>query len=168
MGYDIPAALGAAVATDRLTVCIAGDGSAMMNLQDLETIVYRKLPVKLFLLDNDGYCSIRQTQTNLFSPDLMGCGPASGVGLPDFIRVADAFGFPTSVIDRHDGMKEKIDEILNTPGPAFCVVRIPPEITFSPKLSARRLPDGKMISPTLEDMFPFLDRTELESNRITQ
>ena len=168
MGYDIPAALGAAVATDQLTLCIAGDGSAMMNLQDLETIAYRKLPVKLFLLDNDGYCSIRQTQTNLFSPDLMGCGPASGVGLPDFVRVADAFGFPTSVIDRHDGMKDKIDAILNTPGPAFCVVRIPPEITFSPKLSARRLPDGKMISPTLEDMFPFLDRTELDSNRMTQ
>lgn len=166
MGYDIPAALGAAVATGHLTVCIAGDGSAMMNIQELETIVYHRLPVKIFLLANDGYCSIRQTQTNLFSPELMGCGPSSGVGLPDFIKVALAFGFRVEEFDSHDGLREKLSGFLAVDGPAFAIVHIPPSITFAPKLSARRNPDGSMESPTLEDMFPFLDREEMKRNTI--
>ncbi len=166
MGYDIPAAVGAAVATDRLTVCIAGDGSAMMNIQELETIIYHKLPVKIFLLANDGYSSIRQTQTNLFSKELIGCGPSSGVGLPDFAKVAAAFGFRTQVFGSHDGLREKLEAFLAEAGPAFGIVAIPPSITFSPKLSARRNPDGSMESPSLEDMFPFLDRLEMRRNTI--
>lgn len=166
MGYDIPAAVGAAVATDRLTVCIAGDGSSMMNIQELETIIYHRLPVKIFLLANDGYSSIRQTQTNLFSKDLIGCGPSSGVGLPDFAKVAAAFGFSTMVFDSHLNLSEKVAGFLSSEGPAFGIVKIPSSITFSPKLSARRNPDGSMESPSLEDMFPFLDRAELQRNTI--
>ena len=166
MGYDIPAAVGAAVATERLTVCIAGDGSSMMNLQELETIVYHRLPVKILLLSNDGYSSIRQTQTNLFGEDLMGCGPSSGVGLPDFAKVAVAFGFHTEVFDSHIGLRERLSEFLSVDGPAFGIAKIPASITFSPKLSARRNPDGSMESPTLEDMFPFLDRAEMRRNII--
>ena len=166
MGYDIPAALGAAIATGRLTVCIAGDGSAMMNLQELETIIYCKAPVKILLLANDGYSSIRQTQTNLFSSELIGCGPSSGVGLPDFEKIASAFGFPVEVFDSHDGLRERIEQFLAVDGPALGVVKIPPSITFAPKLSARRNPDGSMASPSLEDMFPFLDREEMKRNTI--
>ena len=138
----------------------------MMNIQELETIVYHKLPVKIFLLANDGYCSIRQTQTNLFSPELMGCGPSSGVGLPDFIKVASAFGFATSIFSSHEGLQDRLREFLAAEGPAFAVVKIPSSITFAPKLSARRNPDGSMESPTLEDMFPFLDREEMKRNTI--
>ena len=166
MGYDIPAAVGAAVATGRLTVCIAGDGSAMMNIQELETIIYHRLPVKIFLLANDGYSSIRQTQTNLFSKDLIGCGPASGVGLPDFEKVAAAFGFRTAVFDSHADLREKVSRFLAEDDPAFGIVRIPSSIPFAPKLSSRRNPDGSMESPSLEDMFPFLDREELRRNTI--
>ena len=166
MGYDIPAALGAAVATNRTTLCIAGDGSAMMNLQELETIIYRQLPVKIILLANDGYCSIRQTQKNFFSPELMGCGPTSGVGFPDFIKLAKAFGFQTSTIDSHLNLAEKCAMIFEDRLPHLCLVKVSPGVNFSPKLSARRLPDGKMISPALDDMFPFLSKEELESNRI--
>ena len=166
MGYDIPAAVGAAVATGRLTVCIAGDGSAMMNLQELETIIYNRLPVKILLLANDGYSSIRQTQTNLFSPELMGCGPSSGVGLPNFEKLAVALGFNTVVFSSHEGLREKLLAFLAIDGPAFGIVKIPASITFSPKLSARRNPDGSMESPSLEDMFPFVDREELRRNTI--
>ena len=166
MGYDIPAAVGAAVATGRLTVCIAGDGSAMMNIQELETIIYQKLPVKIVLLANDGYSSIRQTQSNLFSDEWIGCGPSSGVGMPDFAKVAAAFGFRTEVFDSHDGLHERLLEFLAADGPSFGIARIPASITFSPKLSARRNPDGSMESPTLEDMFPFLDRAEMRRNTI--
>ena len=167
MGYDIPAAIGAAVATGRLTVCIAGDGSAMMNIQELETIIYNRLTVKILLLANDGYSSIRQTQTNLFGSELMGCGPSSGVGLPDFEKVAEAFGFLTEIFDTHDCLRGKLAEFLAADGPAFGIVKIPPSIAFAPKLSARRNPDGSMESPSLEDMFPFLDRAEMERNTIS-
>lgn len=168
MGYDIPAALGAAVATGRETICLAGDGSAMMNLQDLETISYRRLPVKVFILENNGYSSIRQTQTNLFSPELMGCDPSSGVGFPDFMKVASAFGLPSIVMSHHEGMADQIQEFLSLDGPAVAVVRIPSDLGFSPKLSARRNPDGSMVSPSLEDMSPFLDKALVADNMITE
>lgn len=168
MGYDIPAALGAAVATGRETVCLAGDGSAMMNLQELETISYRRLPVKVFILENNGYSSIRQTQTNLFSPELMGCDPSSGVGFPDFTKIATAFRLPSVVMSRHEGLGDQIREFLSLDGPAVAVVRIPPELGFSPKLSARRNPDGSMVSPSLEDMSPFLDKAVVADNMIAE
>ncbi len=168
MGYDIPAALGAAVATGRETICLAGDGSAMMNLQELETISYRRLPVKIFILDNNGYSSIRQTQTNLFSSELMGCDPSSGVGFPDFRKIATAFDLPSAVMDCHEGLAEKIREFLSLKGPALAVVKIPSNLGFSPKLSARRNPDGSMVSPSLEDMSPFLDKAVVADNMITE
>ena len=164
MGYDIPAAEGAAVATGRLTLCVAGDGSSMMNIQELGTIAYNRLPVKIFVLENGGYMSIRQTQRNLFSGDFIGCGPASGVGFPDFKGLAAAFGLPCSEINGHAELEMKLNRILSTKSPEVIVVHVPPEIEFSPKLSARRLPDGTMVSPSLEDMFPFLDRNEMEEN----
>ncbi len=166
MGYDIPAAVGSAVATGRQTVCLAGDGSAMMNLQELETISYRKLPVKIFILANNGYSSIRQTQSNLFSKELMGCDPSSGVGIPDFTKVADAFGIPSMVMNSHDGLERKIKSFLAIGGPALAVVKIPSSLGFAPKLSARRNPDGSMVSPSLEDMSPFLDKSVVEANMI--
>ena len=166
MGYDIPAALGAAVATGRETICLAGDGSAMMNLQELETISFRKLPIKIFILDNNGYSSIRQTQTNLFSPELMGCDPSSGVGLPDFRKVATAFDLPSVVMERHEGLEGKIRAFLSLDGPALAVVKIPSGLGFSPKLSARRNPDGSIVSPSLEDMSPFLDKAVVAENMI--
>lgn len=164
MGYDIPAAEGAAVATSGLTLCLAGDGSAMMNLQELETIAFNHLPVKVFILENGGYMSIRQTQRNLFSADFIGCGPTSGVGFPDFSKVAAAFDLPCTEISNHQQIEPTLQKVFATNDPEVIVVHIPPEIEFSPKLSARRLPDGSMVSPSLEDMFPFLDRKEMEEN----
>ena len=167
MGYDLPAAVGAGIAGDgRLTVCLAGDGSIMMNLQELQTVIQQRLPLKIFVLDNNGYSSIKQTQSNFFGPELIGCDAKSGVSFPDFRKVGDAFGFRTFELIDHQGLAEKIEQILTTPGPVLCVVRLPDHFQFSPKLSSKKLPDGRMVSSPLEDMFPFLERQEFKSNML--
>ena len=164
MGYDLPASIGAAVATGRLTVCLAGDGSLMMNLQELVTVAYQRLPVKIFLFDNGGYTSIRQTQGNLFGKDFIGCDQSSGVGFPDFASLAGILGFRVSEIRSHADMEAVLNKVFATEDPEFILVKIPPSFGFAPKLSARRLPNGKMESPSLEDMYPFLSREEMSEN----
>lgn len=163
MGYDLPASVGAA-ASGRNTICLAGDGSLMMNLQELETVAYNRLPIKIFIFDNHGYTSIRQTQGNLFSREFIGCDPSSGVGFPDFIRLCEVFGLKVSSLRGHDEIQPVLARVFENWLPEVIVVDIPAELGFSPKLSARRLPDGTMVSPSLEDMFPFLDRAEMEAN----
>jgi len=165
MGYDLPAAVGAAVAREgKRVVCLAGDGSIQLNIQELQTVVYHQLPVKIFVLDNGGYLSIRQTQSNFFG-HLVGESPASGISFPDMIRIAGAYGVPALRIDssREFG---SIAAMLNAPGPALCHVRLDPAQEFEPRLKSRQLPDGKMVSPNLEDMYPFLSPEELESNLV--
>jgi acetolactate synthase-1/2/3 large subunit len=169
MGYDLPAAIGAAhAAPGRRVVCIAGDGSIMMNLQELQTIVGQKLPIKIFLLNNDGYLSIRQTQTAYFADNIVGCGPESGVSFPDFIKVAAAFGLPTRRCDAHADLAATIAATLDADGPQFCEIVIDRSQGFAPKLSSRRLDDGRMVSSPLEDMAPFLSREELAENLLIE
>ena len=163
MGYDIPAALGAAFATGHRIVCLAGDGSAMFNLQELQTIVHHRLPMKIIVLNNAGYLSMRTTQMNFFKGNLVGEGPRSGVTFPDFARVGEAFGIPSSRLERMD-FEADLDEFLAKPGVGLLEVILDPDQLFEPKLSARQLPDGKIVSPSLEDMWPFLPREELEEN----
>jgi acetolactate synthase I/II/III large subunit len=165
MGYDLPASLGAAIGTGRRVVCLAGDGSLMMNLQELATLAYQGLPVKVFLMDNDGYVSIRQTQKNHFGLPYVGCGTDSGVGIPDFAKVAAAFGLPVTEIQDTDAIDPIVRTVLHAPGPSFCIVRLDPDCPFAPKASSERLPDGRMVSKPLEDMWPFLPRDEMAANR---
>lgn len=167
MGYDLPAAIGACFANGQKdVVCLAGDGSIMMNLQELQTIVHYNLPIKLFVLNNDGYISIQQTQKNFFEGRMTACTTKSGVSLPDFIKVGEAFGLPTKVIESTDNLVQKINEVSNTQGPVLCEVKLTPGYIFAPKLSAKKLEDGTMISPSLEDLYPFLPRDEFEQNMI--
>ena len=166
MGFEIPAALGAAVAMDRKQriICLAGDGSAMMNLQELQTIRGLNLPVKIFIYNNRGYHSIRQTQDNYFAGHIVGCGTDSGVSFPDFEKIAAAFGFPFRRCSGHDGMERLISETLNSDGPQFCELMLDLGQPFAPKLTSRKLESGRMISSPLEDMAPFLSREELAGN----
>jgi acetolactate synthase-1/2/3 large subunit len=162
MGYDLPAAIGAAhAAGGQRIICLAGDGSIMMNLQELQTIAGNKLPVKIFLLNNDGYHSIRQTQQNYFSDNIVGCGPDSGLSFPDFQRLAAAFDFPFNRADNHENLRSTIEAALQAEGPFFLEIMLDKAQQFAPKLASRRLPDGRMVSPELEDMAPFLPREEL-------
>ena len=165
MGYDLPAALGAAFAhPGKRVVCLAGDGSIMMNLQELQTIVGRRLPVKIFVLFNFGYHSIRQTQQNFFSDNIIGCGTDSGLSFPEWSRLAHAFGLPFHRVDTHAGLDAAIAATLAIDGPALCEVVLDLRQPFAPKLSSRKLDDGRMVTSPLEDMVPFLDRAELQSN----
>ncbi|OGI00794.1 MAG: hypothetical protein A2104_06465 [Candidatus Melainabacteria bacterium GWF2_32_7] len=167
MGYDLPAAIGACFANNKKDIiCLAGDGSIMMNIQELQTIYHYQLPIKLFILNNDGYISIKQTQTNFFDGRLTACSKESGVSMPDFIKIAEAFNLSTVKIETQHNLEEQIRSILNTPGPVICEVKLTPDYIFSPKLTSEHLPDGKMISKPLEDMYPFLDREEFKSNML--
>jgi len=164
MGYDFPAALGAAVALrDRPVVCIAGDGSIQMNIQELATVSYLRLPIKVFYLNNDGYSSIKQTQDSFFGRRA-GCDPASGVGMPEIKRVAQAYGLSYSCINCEDDVKRTIECAMKENGPSLIEVMLTKDYIFAPKLSSERLPDGRMVSKPLEDMYPFLPKAEVEAN----
>jgi acetolactate synthase I/II/III large subunit len=165
MGYDIPAAIGAALAAKGRVICLAGDGSCMFNLQELQTLVHHRLPIKIFILNNEGYLSMRTTQKNFFKGNYVGEGPRSGVTFPDFVKVGEAFGIPSMRIERLD-FNAQLDGFLNSNGPALAEVILDPEQAFEPKLAARQMPDGKIVSPSLEDMSPFLSREELKENML--
>lgn len=167
MGYDLPGAIGACFGNGRKrTVCIAGDGSIQMNLQELQTIVTHRLPIKIFVLNNNGYHSIRQTQQAYFSDSPMGYQPDNGVGMPSFEKLAHAYDIPYRAIRDHAGLAAGIRGSLEGDGPQLCEVFLDETQTFSPKLSSRKLPDGRMVSAPLEDMFPFLPRDEFRANMI--
>ncbi len=169
MGYDLPATVGAAFGQGASEIiCVTGDGSSMLNLQELQTMVHYKLPAKIFLLENEGYLSIRRTQDTHFKQHHVGSDKDSGVSCPDFLKVAKAFGFEVEEIKNNSELEEKIKKVLSLKTQVFCVIRIDPNEQLIPKLASRLLPDGKMVSPPLEDMFPFLDREEFKSNMIIE
>jgi acetolactate synthase-1/2/3 large subunit len=169
MGYDLPAAIGACKGSgDRPVVCLAGDGSIMMNLQELQTIAGNRIPVKIFILNNSGYSSIFQTHRNFFNGVEVGAGPKSGVNFPDFSKVAAAFDLPFVRCTSHDAIDETIRQIMLTDGPAVCEVMLDEHQVFAPKLSSKQLPDGRIVSPPLEDLSPFLSREEFKDNMIIE
>ena len=167
MGYDIPAAIGAYYASNSCPiVCIAGDGSIMMNLQELQTISSSNLPIKIVIINNNGYVSINQAQRKYFNGEEVGAGPKSGIILPDFEKLSKGFGLHYCKIDTLKNLDKKIDAFMDVKGPAICEVIVDENQEFSPKLSAKILDNGQMVSPPLEDLSPFLTSEELESNMI--
>jgi acetolactate synthase-1/2/3 large subunit len=166
MGYDLPAAIGVCAATGgaQRVICIAGDGSIMMNLQELQTIAGYGWPVKVFLLNNGGYVSIFQTHRNFFNGVEVGGGPRSNVTFPDFAKVAEAFGFAFRRAESHNELPGAIAATLAADGPAFCEIVVDGDVGFAPKLGSKAHPDGRITSPALEDMSPFLPREVLEAN----
>ena len=160
MGYDLPAALGAAVADPkRKVICFAGDGSVMMNIQELQTLAAAGLNVLLVILDNGGYLSIKQTQTNFFGR-FHGSNPASGITFPDFARVAESFGLLTKELDPINWRSE-LKEVLTASGPRVVVAKLDREQEFEPRLKSKMV-DGVIRTPVLEDMYPHLPSDELQ------
>ena len=167
MGYGLPAAIGTCIGGGRKnTICLEGDGSIMMNLQELQTILTNKLPIKIFLINNNGYHSIRITQTNLFSEHCkVGIGPESNdLSFPEFKKIAEAFGYPYYSASSNAEMMKVVDEVLAQPGAVFCEIFTDTKQVWEPKSSTKRLADGTLVSPPLEDLAPFLSREELEKN----
>lgn len=165
MGYGLPAAIGTCISGGRKeTICLEGDGSIMMNLQELQTILTNHLPIKIFLINNNGYHSIRITQTNLFGHHTkVGIGPESGdLSFPEFKKLAEAFGYPYLSAHSNEEMKSVVEEALSMNGPAFIEIFTDTKQVWEPKSSTKRLEDGTLVSPPLEDLAPFLPREELK------
>ena len=166
MGFDIPACIGSCIASGgRRTVCVTGDGSAAMNIQELEVIRRRNLPVKLFITDNGGYSMIYGSQNGNFKGRLTGCTPESGLTLPDMRKAAEAFGIKSLSLDSETDLESVVAEALGYDGPVVCRVRADIEQKIVPKQANYMKEDGQMASRPLDDMAPLLDREELEETR---
>jgi acetolactate synthase I/II/III large subunit len=165
MGFDLPAALGAAVGTGRTVWCLAGDGSLQMNIQELATVAANSLPIKLVYLNNGGYASIRQTQQSYFGSHY-GCGAGNGLAFPDMEKLALAYGIPYARSAQIGDIGRDQTQVQSIHGPVIWEILLTVDYSFEPKLSSEKLPDGRMVSKPLEDMFPFLSRDEFNSNMI--
>lgn len=163
MGYDLPAAIGACIASgEQDMICVTGEGSIQMNLQELQTIIHHRFPIKIFVINNGGYHSIRQTQKNFFGDPLVGIGAESGdLSFPSMEKLAWAYGYPYQKITDNCRLEE-IKETLQIHGPAICEVFVDTQQKFEPKCASKRLEDGSMVSAPLEDLAPFLSQEELK------
>jgi acetolactate synthase-1/2/3 large subunit len=171
MGFGIPASVGAGIVggfggSKRNIICVDGDGGFQFNIQELETIARLKLPVKFFVLNNEGYGSIRASQTAFFGASKIGCDAITGQTLPDVRRVAEAYGIATDIITSQRNLADDIRRVLATPGPVVCDVHIVLDEVRQPRLSSVQRPDGSFVSKPLEDLWPFLDRDEFKANMI--
>lgn len=166
MGYGLPASLGACLASGRKrTILVDGDGGFQLNIQELETLVRLQLPIKIFVLNNQGYSSIRTSQSRYFGR-LTGADATSGLTLPDLGKVVPAYGIPFMQIKDQSNLAQAVRAVLNTAGPVVCEVWTPPDEPRVPSLSSMQRPDGSMVSKPLEDLWPFMDRQEFLSNMI--
>ncbi len=170
MGYGLPAAIGAAFAggISRTVVCFEGDGSIQMNLQELQTVLNEKLPIKIFVYDNAGYLSIKTTQRSFFNGRFVGSEAGSGIVLPSLEKLAAAYGLPYFRLANNQELDAKLPQVFATPGPALIEVMLDPFETLGPKAASWKKPDGTMESAPLEDMAPFLPREELAANMIAK
>ena len=164
MGYSLPAAIGVAFATNNRVLAITGDGSLQQNIQELQTLIQYNLPVKLFVLNNDGLNSTRAMQKNYFESRLFGESKTSGISFPDTLKVAEAYGIKAIRIDNYENLPKVIDDVLSYDGPVVCDVIVPREQSIIPTVGSKVNDDGSMTSRPLEDMVPFLDRDEYRSN----
>ena len=165
MGFTIPASIGASFARDKCKVIgITGDGSFQTNIQELQAIAYYNLPIKTFVLNNNGYLSIRTTQRKFFEDRFLGTDKENGVSFPDTKKIADAYGIKFAKIDKIENIEEELDKVLKSDEPVICEVMCKEWDKVVPTLSAKKLDDGRLISKPLEDMYPFLKRKEFYDN----
>lgn len=167
MGYTVPAAIGVSAALgDKRVLAITGDGSLQQNIQELQTYLHYKLPIKLFIWNNDGYLSIRFSQKNYFEERYIGESSRSGVSIPDTLKIAQAYGIAASRVKDLDLLDQEIQKALDHEGPYILEIIVPRDQLIIPTVSSRVNEDGSMSSRPLEDMAPFLDRAEYLKNMI--
>ena len=178
MGYDLPAAIGACMAahdpefegdgySKHDIILLTGEGSIQMNIQELQTIIHHKMPIKIFLINNGGYHSIRQTQKNFFGEPLVGIGVDShDLSFPSMEKLAWAYGYPYVAAHHNSELGEAVEKTLAMDGPVICEIFVDMKQGFEPKAAAKMLPDGTMVSVPLEDLAPFLPEEELKENMI--
>jgi acetolactate synthase-1/2/3 large subunit len=165
MGFGLPSAIGASLAlNNKLAITVIGDGGLQLNIQELQTIVHHRMPIKVFVISNDGYQSIRVTQENYFNNFRVGSSKESGVTMPDLKKIADAYGLKHSVIASNEDVRDGITRAISTDEPELIEVMVHPTNPLLPKLSSYIKPDGTMASLPLEDLVPALDRDEFNRN----
>lgn len=168
MGYA-PASIGvAAAAAGKDVYCVTGDGTIQFNLQELQTIVENRLPIKLIVINNDGYLLMRITQNNFFEAPYIGADSTSGVSFPDMEKIAGAYGIDYMRISNLSELDAKLDELFRAKGPWICEVMTPPDQLLIPRVSSKKMDDGSMVSMPYDDMFPFLPRDEYERNNVRE
>lgn len=161
MGYGIPASIGACLASGRRTICVEGDGSLQLNIQELASVRGMNLPIKIFVNDNKGYLSIMNMQRTHFNAQFVGANEESGLYIPDIVAVAKAYGFKTYILDDQEKTDEIIEKVLKEEGPVLCDVHMKADTAIQPRVMSKVLPDGSMASGSLIDLWPFLDEKEL-------
>ena len=168
MGYWC-AGIGACIANDRKdTIVITGDGSLQMNIQEFAPIHHNKLPIKTFILNNNGYLLIRSTQRNFMEDRFVGEGPETGVWCPDTAKIAAAYEIPYFCIDNVEEIEEKVKAVFATEGPVICEVMTPEWQLLIPRITSEKMPDGRLVAHEYSDMFPFLSREEYKENMIAE
>lgn len=166
MGYGLPAAIGGCISLDKKKViCLEGDGSIQMNLQELQTVIKHGLALKIFVISNNGYHSIRQTQQNFFKSRFVGVDSSSGLSFPDIGKISSAYGLKYYRIMCESEIEKKVNQALRSRSPALCEVVVDTKQNFVPKSASKIMPDGKIVSTAIDDMYPFLPNGEMESNR---
>jgi acetolactate synthase-1/2/3 large subunit len=169
MGTGLPGSIGGCLAGGRRrTICVNGDGGFQLNIQELETLRRLNLPIKYFVLCNGGYASIMAMQRGYFEGRYVGSEPSSHFTLPDVARVAEAYGIATTRLSSHQGIREKVREVLGHDGPIVCAVDVPPDQPTAPRVTSSVGPDGRMVSRPMEDMAPLLSRDEFRANMIVE
>jgi len=169
MGYGVPMAIGVATANPgREIVAVDGDGGFMFNIQELETIRRLQLPIKFFVMNNDGYSSIRASQRAYFGEAKLGSDKSNGLTVPSLTQVAAAFGLSSTVIKDQENLRAEVRRVLNMKGPVVCDVNVLPDELRAPRLQSYQKPDGSFVSKPLEDLFPFLPREEFLANMIVE
>ncbi len=165
MGWGLPAAVGACVGSGkRRTVCITGDGGLLMNIQELATVMHHYLPVKLFILNNGGYLTIKETQQYGFESRYMGVNEETGISFPDFMKIAEAHRIPAWRVEDHPHLSSVITETLQSSGPSICEIMMNPDQPQIFRAIPRKKADGTTEYTPFEDLYPFLDRDELQKN----
>jgi len=168
MGYALPGAIGASF-TDlkKNVICLNCDGGIMMNLQELQTIKHHNLPIKIIIFNNDGYLMIKHTQKMLFNGVYNGVNADTGLSLPEFEKVANAFGFSYYSVRNWNDYNKNIKSFLNCNGPSICEVYMDPEQEFIPKVKGIKKQDNTIFAPPIEEMSPLLSYKEIEENMIS-
>lgn len=162
MGNELPAAIGASIATGKPVIVFAGDGGMQLNIQELAIIAGRKLPIKIFVVNNGGYASIMNMQRNHFESRFVGCNVNTGLYLPNIEKLAKAYGLKGITINKVEDLPKMVAEVLLEEGPVICDVIIDPLCIVSPRSLSKILPDGSLVSTPLEDLYPFLEEEELK------
>ncbi|MEK7522523.1 MAG: thiamine pyrophosphate-dependent enzyme, partial [Patescibacteria group bacterium] len=169
LGYDLPAAIGACIGNNKKMVTLTvGDGSIQFNIQELQTIITYKLPIKIFVYDNKGYLSIKNTQKGFFGGNFVASDNRTGVICPDMEKIAKAYGIPAIKINNHNDLKSKIEKVYDIEGPVICILNMAEFTEIIPKTGSVALPGGRMISRPMEDMYPYLTEKELKENMIVK